>query len=49
MNCHKCGNHLNDCPSCKGSGGGSGMFGSLTCSKCNNTGLVCSKHEGYWK
>ncbi len=46
--CKKCSRTLNDCQACNG-GRASGMFGKLTCSKCNNTGLVCSQHNGHWK
>lgn len=49
MKCKRCGRTLNDCQSCNG-GRASGFMGSkLNCSKCNNTGLVCSQHGGYWK
>ena len=47
MNCKKCQRPVHDCPSCNG-GRATGMFGKLTCSKCNNTGLVCSAHGGNW-
>lgn len=47
--CPKCFKALNDCQSCKGKGGGSGIFGRLNCSTCRNTGLVCSTHGGFWK
>ena len=46
--CKKCGRSLNDCTACNG-GRASGMFGKLTCSKCNNTGVVCNTHGGGWK
>lgn len=46
--CKKCGRSLNDCTACNG-GRASGMFGKLTCSKCNNTGVVCNTHGGHWK
>lgn len=48
MNCKKCQRPVHDCPSCNG-GRATGMLGKLTCSKCNNTGLVCSAHGGNWK
>lgn len=47
-NCKKCHRPVNDCQACNG-GRASGMFGKLTCSKCNNTGSVCSEHDGHWK
>lgn len=47
--CQKCFKALNDCQACKGKGGGSGIFGRLNCSKCRNTGLLCSSHGGFWK
>ena len=46
MDCKKCHRPLHDCPACNG-GRASGMFGKLTCSKCNNTGLVCAEHGGH--
>ena len=47
MDCKKCHRPLRDCPSCNG-GRASGMFGKLTCSKCNNnTGLACNEHAGH--
>jgi len=46
--CRKCGRPLHDCPACNG-GRASGFFGKLSCHKCNNTGLVCPEHDGYWK
>lgn len=48
MSCRKCHKPVRPCPVCKG-GPGSGMFGKLTCSTCNNTGYVCDQHHGYWK
>lgn len=48
MKCKKCHRPLNDCQGCNG-GRASGMFGKLTCSKCNSTGMVCSEHGGHWK
>lgn len=49
MKCKKCGRTLNDCQSCNG-GRASGFMGAkLNCSKCSNTGLVCSQHGGFWK
>ena len=46
MNCNKCGAGLRPCPACKG-GTASGVFGKLTCSKCNNTGMQCPSHGGH--
>jgi hypothetical protein len=46
--CKKCGRGLNDCQACKG-GRARGIAGKLTCSKCNNTGVVCAQHGGHWK
>jgi hypothetical protein len=48
MKCKKCGATVHPCPDCKG-GTASGMFGKLTCSKCNNTGGQCISHGGHWK
>lgn len=48
MKCTKCARPLHDCQACNG-GRASGMFGKLTCRKCNNTGQVCPSHDGYWK
>ncbi|MFE3193821.1 hypothetical protein ACFXHA_32795 [Nocardia sp. NPDC059240] len=47
--CEKCFKHLNDCQSCKGKGGSSGLAGPLHCSTCKSTGLVCNTHGGLWK
>ena len=33
---------------CNG-GRASGIFGKLTCSKCNNTGVVCNTPGDHWK
>jgi len=50
MRCEKCFKPLHECQACHGTGGkGQGFFGDLTCSKCNNTGLVCIQHGGFWK
>ncbi|KJF24942.1 hypothetical protein SZ00_01868 [Rhodococcus sp. AD45] len=46
--CRKCHRPVHDCSACNG-GRASGMFGKLTCSKCNNTGSTCNEHGGYWK
>ncbi|MFT7023459.1 MAG: hypothetical protein ACJA07_002558 [Rhodococcus sp. (in: high G+C Gram-positive bacteria)] len=46
--CRKCYRPVHDCSSCNG-GRASGMFGKLTCSKCNNTGSTCNEHGGHWK
>lgn len=43
MKCEKCFRALNDCQGCNGG------RGPLTCSRCDNTGLVCSQHGGHWK
>jgi len=48
MNCKKCGRPTHDCQACNG-GRATGMFGKLTCNKCNNTGRVCGEHGGHWK
>lgn len=48
MKCKKCSRTVHECPSCKG-GSVRGMFGALTCSKCNNTGYLCGTHAGHWK
>ena len=45
MDCAKCHKRLHECPACKG-GSARGMFGMLTCSKCDNTGLLCITHDG---
>lgn len=47
-NCKKCHRPLHDCGACNG-GRASGIFGKLTCSKCNSTGVVCNQHGGHWK
>lgn len=46
MDCSKCFKTLFECPACKG-GSVHGMFGKLTCSKCNNTGRLCPTHDGH--
>lgn len=47
--CKKCHRATTDCEACKG-GRNRGLFGStLTCSKCNSTGQVCSEHKAGWK
>lgn len=43
MKCEKCFRQLNDCQACRGG------RTNLTCSKCRNTGQVCSDHGGFWK
>ncbi len=48
MTCKKCFRPLHDCQACNG-GRASGFFGKLTCSTCNNTGLQCPQHGGFWK
>lgn len=48
MQCKKCGRTLDDCPACNG-GRGSGHFVILRCSRCDNTGLVCVRHAGFWR
>jgi hypothetical protein len=47
MKCNKCHRQLHDCQSCKGQGGGNGIFGKINCSKCNG-GLVCPTHGKHW-
>jgi len=49
LTCRRCGRPVHDCPACDGGRHNYGFFGKLTCSRCNNTGLVCPEHGGYWK
>jgi hypothetical protein len=44
VDCKKCFKRLAECPGCKGRPNAGGR----TCSKCDNTGLVCPDHGGYW-
>ena len=49
LSCRKCFTTLHKCASCRG-GSIRGFLGArLTCSACNNTGLVCARHKGFWK
>jgi hypothetical protein len=43
MKCEKCHRGLYICQVCNG------KRGSLTCSNCKNTGMVCAEHGGYWQ
>lgn len=42
LKCEKCFRTLNDCQVCHGKT-------RNLCRTCNNTGMVCSDHGGYWK
>jgi hypothetical protein len=43
MKCEKCHRDLYICQICKGN------QGSLSCSNCKNSGMVCPEHGGYWR
>ena len=46
LQCEKCFKNLVECQACHGHAGPGRM---TTCSVCNNTGLVCPEHGGFWK
>lgn len=43
MDCKKCFKKLHTCTACNGRPNAGGR----TCSKCNNTGLLCVDHDGF--